>query len=76
MSNPIIQAFFKQVQTDESLRLKMRSVKATNKDEAAEALVQIAAEAGFEFTARQYMESVTGYAGPPPAGTIKPADNS
>jgi predicted ribosomally synthesized peptide with nif11-like leader len=76
MSNPVIKAFFKQVQTDESLRLKMRSVKATNKEEAAAALVQIAAEAGFEFTVREYTESLTTHAGPPPAGTIRGADES
>ncbi len=70
MSTPAIKAFFEQVRKDPAIREKMRNVNATNKEEAAEALVQIAAEAGFEFTVQQYLESIPGAAGGPPSGII------
>ena len=73
MANPAIQAFFKQVQTDAALREKMRNVQATNPQEAAEALVQIAREVGHVFTARQYLESVSTAAGPPRRRIMPPS---
>lgn len=59
-----VKAFFKNVQTDKSLQAKLKNVQAANKDEAVAAMIQIAADAGFEFDAEQYEQATMAHTRP------------
>lgn len=58
MSVERIQAFWQKVEQDPALRQKVEELKADGPEAAVAAVVRIAAEAGFAFTAAEYQAAL------------------
>ena len=65
MSVDSVKAFFQQVQTDDALKASMKSINATNRDEAVAEIIRIAATAGFRFSRQDYEQATQAHVGPP-----------
>lgn len=73
MSVDNVRAFFAKVQTDPELRARLKNSGARNKEEATQALLRIASEAGFVFTAEHYEASTRSHQGPAGAAHQDPS---
>lgn len=68
MSVENVKVFFQQIQTNAELRAKLKGVKAANKEQATQAIIAIASEAGFPFDAEEYDLATQAHAGPSRVG--------
>jgi predicted ribosomally synthesized peptide with nif11-like leader len=64
MSVENVKAFFQQIQTNAELRAKLKGVKAANKEQATQAIIALAVEAGFPFDAEEYDQATRAHQGP------------
>ena len=58
MSVQMVHDFWRKAQSDTAIQARLRDVNADNKDSAMQALMQIAAEAGFQFTEAEHDAAV------------------
>jgi predicted ribosomally synthesized peptide with nif11-like leader len=70
MSVENVKAFFQRVQSDAELRAKLKGVKAANKEEATQAIIVIATEAGYVFDAEEYDNATKAHQGPARPGPV------
>jgi predicted ribosomally synthesized peptide with nif11-like leader len=69
MSVENVKVFFQRVQTDGELRAKLKGVKAANKEQATQAIIALAVEAGLPFDAEEYDQATRTHQGPQQPGS-------
>ncbi|MCA9188984.1 MAG: Nif11-like leader peptide family natural product precursor [Pirellulaceae bacterium] len=65
MSVQNVKAFFEKVWTSEALRAELKGAGCKDRTTAVEAIIRIATNAGFPFTADEYDQATRSHIGPP-----------